>query len=63
MNNVMVAAAMLAAADQRPELHGDAEPTKITGILGHGAKMTLTVNAAGKRTLEFTPPTEPKEIT
>jgi hypothetical protein len=32
------------------------EPSKITGLLGHGAKMTLTVDAAGKRTLAFTLP-------
>jgi|HubBroStandDraft_2_1064218.scaffolds.fasta_scaffold467634_2 hypothetical protein len=59
MNNVMVATAMLATAEQ--PLLGP-YPTKITGDLSHGYKMTLIVDAAGKRTLEFTPPTEPKEI-
>jgi hypothetical protein len=52
MNPGMVATAMLVTAEQPLGPY----PTKITGILGHGAKMTLTVDAAGKRTLEFTPP-------
>jgi hypothetical protein len=58
MNPGMVATAMLVTAEQPLGPY----PTKITGDLSHGYKMTLIVDAAGKRTLEFTPPTEPKEI-
>jgi hypothetical protein len=53
MNPAMVATAMLAGAEPQP---GPVEPGKTVGQLGHGAKMTLTVDGAGKRTLEFTKP-------
>jgi hypothetical protein len=57
MNNVMVATAMLAAAEAKYHT-GQTDPRKIVGALGHGAEMVLTTDASGKRTLTFNGHTE-----